>query len=53
MKMFALLLLLVAVAALLLDAFTTFRWGGAIAGCVGIALSLMAILMPRTESNTS
>jgi hypothetical protein len=38
-------LILIGLAALLLDAFTTFHWGGAIAGCIGIVLGISSILL--------
>jgi cadmium resistance protein CadD (predicted permease) len=46
-------LILIALAALLLDAFTTFHWGGAIAGCIGIALGISAIVMGRPGESPS
>jgi len=41
-------LILIALAALLLSAFTTFHWGGAIAGCIGIVVGISGIMSGRS-----
>jgi len=52
-KLIFVFLVLLAVGALLLAVFTQFFWGGAIAGCIGIALALISLLVAQPGGKVS